>query len=406
MKLVRRVVLLIVALVVVATAHAEREAAPPPAWFRARVRLADPQLRATLDLLTALSPVVGELRRCGLDPQKGLDGIELSIGRKQLSINLRGRLPVTTAECALTVLRAYELGGTTLPQLNASATNGGVRISGPVAAESAPDDQPLGISPTALFAGSWRFGPVGARHQLDWEATSNGISKIRITCASAAAAKALSGWLVDAIARAVHAESLRGPEVKTEQRGKVVSIRIQDLGVPLALALRKFVVEVFNLPSSSMLPTLQAGDHVLIAKGALAGSAKRGDMIVFTSVNGQSFIKRVVAVGGDRVELQADQLSVNGKPVAQEKVTAERWRETQGDRQYEILRGEQPSAGFSTRVPDGAVFVLGDNRPNSYDSRFFGPVALSAVIGRMMLIYFSIADDGSIRWDRIGMFPD
>ena len=178
----------------------------------------------------------------------------------------------------------------------------------------------------------------------------------------------------------------------------------------LALFIRSFVVQAFKIPSGSMLPTLQIGDHILVNKfvygvrvpyfGTLivpVGKPRRGDVVVFIYPQDEDkdFIKRVVGVEGDSVEVRDKRLFVNGEPVA--------------DPYARFAEGEDgrtvaPRDNFGPfKVPAGYIFVMGDNRDRSYDSRFWGPVSLDKVKGKAFLIYWSWDGGGRwARWERIG----
>jgi signal peptidase I len=144
------------------------------------------------------------------------------------------------------------------------------------------------------------------------------------------------------------------------------------VGVVLVLALiavRAFVAEPFRIPSESMAPMLRPGDQALVSK--LAGAPHRGDLVAFHAPRtGEIMLKRVVAVGGDRVGIEDGVLVVNGR----------RQREA-----YVADPDAIDSVYFGpVRVPHGSVFVLGDNRANSDDSREFGAVPADRIIGRAM----------------------
>ena len=187
----------------------------------------------------------------------------------------------------------------------------------------------------------------------------------------------------------------------------------EALGVALLLALviRTFVVQAFKIPSGSMLPTLQIGDHILVNKfvygprfeipltqlslGQLPGLRKPrpGDVVVFIWPKDRSkdFIKRVVAVEGETLEVRNHQLFVDGKARDDPHAT---WATQAG------APGER--YGPFT-VPPGHVFVMGDNRDQSYDSRFWGPVSLADIKGKALIIYWSWdGPDRWVRWERIG----
>jgi signal peptidase I len=185
------------------------------------------------------------------------------------------------------------------------------------------------------------------------------------------------------------------------------------VAILLALVIRTFVVQAFKIPSSSMEPTLQIGDHILVNKfiygvrlpfvgGRLLPftSPERGDVIVFVYPEDTSkdFIKRVVAVGGDTVEVKEKKVYVNGKPVEDPHAFY-----AEGDKG----RREKRDNMAPKEVPEGKLFVMGDNRDRSYDSRFWGFVDVGEVKGKAFIIYFSWDSTATsplhwIRWDRLG----
>lgn len=179
------------------------------------------------------------------------------------------------------------------------------------------------------------------------------------------------------------------------------------IAVVIALFIRTFVVQAFKIPSGSMLETLQIGDQILVNKFIYGvkipfthgkelipvKEPEKGDIVVFEYPEDPSkdFIKRVVAVGGDTVSIVDKQLFVNGKPVADEPYAKYSTLPTHGDNMKQIV------------VPENKLFVMGDNRDNSHDSRFWGFVDLSAVKGEAFMIYWSWdREDFGVRWNRIG----
>jgi signal peptidase I len=164
---------------------------------------------------------------------------------------------------------------------------------------------------------------------------------------------------------------------------------------------KNHVVQAYKIPAASMDPTLLVGDMILVDKSAAARAPKRGDLVVFTSPESpkKDFIKRVAAVGGDTVEIRDKALLVNGRPVTETYVIHAE-KET-------IPRDLSPRDNFGpVRVPDGFLFLLGDNRDRSYDSRFFGSVAVAKVLGTVRSIYFSWdTTNRGVRWERIGARP-
>jgi signal peptidase I len=197
----------------------------------------------------------------------------------------------------------------------------------------------------------------------------------------------------------------------------------------LAGLLREFWVEAYKLPSGSNIPTLQVGDHMFVDKRAT--HPQRGDQIVFIYPRERSkdFIKRVVAVGGDRIEIRDDVLIINGQPVARTPVSGDcqyddfdegtgEWTvhrcnafdETLGTHHYRVVFNANGSpsswhAGDPVVVPANSYFVLGDNRDNSHDSRFWGIVPAELVKGTARIIWWSTGPNG-VRWDRLNKHVD
>ena len=148
----------------------------------------------------------------------------------------------------------------------------------------------------------------------------------------------------------------------------------------LSLLIITFIVQAFFIPSGSMEPTLQIDDRILVSKFSYRiGAIQRGDVIVFHyPLNpGKDFVKRVVALPGETVELREGVVLINGAPIRELYPTAL----AGGDRACTSNYGPQ-------KIPDGQLFVLGDNRCNSEDSRFFGFVPIHNVVGKALFIYW------------------
>jgi signal peptidase I len=188
----------------------------------------------------------------------------------------------------------------------------------------------------------------------------------------------------------------------------------------LALFIRAFVVQAFSIPSGSMLETLQIGDYLLVNKFAYGirnpfnnhvmiplGQPQRGDIVVFIYPQDPSkdFIKRVIGVAGDRIQIINKKLHINDQLVeTPQAVYKDHHIIDQND--LWISAGSEGSRRDNfgpITVPPGQVFVMGDNRDHSYDSRFWGTVPLDNVRGKAWIIYFSL-DKKKFwpRWDRIG----
>lgn len=233
-------------------------------------------------------------------------------------------------------------------------------------------------------------------------------------------------WLLDAILWAPRRRAATDPDARREP----VLVDYARSFFPLiviVLVLRSFLGEPFRIPSGSMMPTLMAGDFILVNKFTYGlrlpvvdtkilevGSPERGDIVVFRFPRDPSvdFIKRVVGLPGDHVVYRDKRLYVNGDPVPQEVVgpygrygarDLEIRRESLNGTGHEVLvmQGrELPSLEFY--VPEGEYFVMGDNRDNSNDSREWGTVPDRNLVGRAFLVWMSWEPGGGPVWDRFG----
>jgi signal peptidase I len=187
----------------------------------------------------------------------------------------------------------------------------------------------------------------------------------------------------------------------------------------LGFRVRSSFVEAFNVPSGSMSPTIEPGDHIFVRKRG--GPFQRGEIAVFRYPLDPSvdYVKRIVGVGGDVLAGKAGQLIVNGQPIARRRLDEpcggdERpapggsprkcalWEESLDGRSWRVaLDDEMRASDFApVVVPPGSYFVVGDNRDASSDSRVWGPVAADLVKGSASFIYWSSSDRG-VRWERI-----
>jgi signal peptidase I len=212
------------------------------------------------------------------------------------------------------------------------------------------------------------------------------------------------------------AKTIEETGAKRKKSGLRENVEAILIAVILALFIRTFVVQAFKIPSGSMKETLLIGDHILVNKFIYGvkipfiqktliplKTPKKEDIIVFKYPENPKldFIKRVVGVAGDTIHIRNKKLYVNGKPL---------------DRPYAVfmdahiipsMYNKRDNFGPVT-VPPNALFVMGDNRDNSKDSRFWGFVDLRAVKGKAFMIYWSWNKDNSksfidyVRWNRIG----
>lgn len=152
----------------------------------------------------------------------------------------------------------------------------------------------------------------------------------------------------------------------------------------LALIIRTFIVQAFKIPTGSMRPTLIEGDRILVNKFIYKfKQPERGDVIVFVSPEDKKkdFIKRLVGLSGEGIQISNGTLLVNKKAVDPESVIKER---------YYYNRGDFGAEGQSIIVPDDAYYVLGDNSISSRDSRYWGFMPKKYLIGKAFLIYWPI----------------
>lgn len=191
----------------------------------------------------------------------------------------------------------------------------------------------------------------------------------------------------------------------------------------IVLGIRTSIAEPFRIPSGSMIPTLEIGDHLLVTKFSYAikapipmtditlmerGIPERGDIIVFKfPPNPQvDYIKRVVGLPGDVIEVQDNQLLINGEPQEQTHVGPESFRnsscQSNGAKHYKEQLGDVPhdiytAPAFASslsnfgpyEVPEGQVFAMGDNRDNSSDSRAWKGVPVENIKGKAHVIWLS-----------------
>jgi signal peptidase I len=203
----------------------------------------------------------------------------------------------------------------------------------------------------------------------------------------------------------------KAPAEKSKLREYVEAFAVALL---IALLVRTFVIQAFKIPSSSMENTLLIGDHIFVNKFIYGyhipftngrvlkfRQPARGDIIVFVFPEDKTkdFIKRVVGVPGDTVEVRQKKVYVNGRPVTEPYA---RYVDGLSTDMLVRTRDNMPPV----KVPPRKYFVMGDNRDRSYDSRFWGFVDEDAVVGKALFIYFSIDWSRGVHWFEVWRYPE
>lgn len=147
----------------------------------------------------------------------------------------------------------------------------------------------------------------------------------------------------------------------------------------LVIVVRTFFISSYVVDGPSMLPTLENGDKLIVNKiGYKVGDFKRFDVIVFHANEHEDYVKRIIGLPGDTVECQRDQLYINGDLIEEPYLEDEK------------SLGKQVTGDFKVTVPEGKLFVLGDNREDSKDSRYFGFIDSEQVVGKVSLRYWPL----------------
>ena len=216
-----------------------------------------------------------------------------------------------------------------------------------------------------------------------------------------------------------------------------------SIAIMLALVIRAFVIQAFKIPSGSMIPTLLVGDHILVNKFIYGSrvpfsdgrilifkTPKKGDIVVFSFPKNKEkpectsmyknissrivntlqnenptylfqdeckdFIKRVIGIGGDKIEVKDKKLYVNGKLQDEPYIV---------HTDHDVEKTQRDNFGPFI-VPHNSVFAMGDNRDQSYDSRYWGIVPIDNIKGKAFIMYWSWNDGGNlltkVRWNRLG----
>ncbi len=364
------------------------------AWVAARADLS-PKTSPAL----AAFPVLGELlSRCKISG-RDLARIELAVGAGKLTLRARGKL--SRADLGCLVGRA--------PDGDGALAKGGPRIvaerGGLVL--SSPDGEALVRDRLAARLAAGKRSPVAIAFALEGADGLLALDRRGGTLRVHLAARTGVTPAVQAIKRA-------------SQRGMRVDIRGTDITVrggtaeALVRVARAAFIDLVPVSGGSMRPTLGVGDVALILKRAIAGPARPGDVVFYNDPDAPvTQVKRVLALAGERVQVGGHRVVVNGEKVeanvrnqafvyedGEGQVTGQLWREKLGEAEWNTMRAPSPAEApdVDLVVPDGTLYVLGDNRDASRDSRHTGPAPFAAVLGRAVMIAWS----PFWRWQRIG----
>ena len=229
-------------------------------------------------------------------------------------------------------------------------------------------------------------------------------------------------WLLDILVLRKRRQATGGQPVIVEYAASFFPVLF------VVFIIRSFLFEPFQIPSKSMVPTLEVGDFILVNKYTYGirlpvignkivpvNEPKHGDIMVFIPPHDDRyFIKRVIGLPGDSIRMQDNQLWVNNAPYEQEligivsekmTVTTELSLETTGHVTHEIYTQDPAGRfgrGFEYVVPEGHYFMMGDNRDNSLDSRSWGPVPESNIVGKAVAIWMHWENWGLPSFSRVG----
>lgn len=155
----------------------------------------------------------------------------------------------------------------------------------------------------------------------------------------------------------------------------------------LAFLIRYFLFGSYIVDGPSMQPNFHTGERLIVNKILYdIRVPKRGEVIVFHATEDKDFIKRIIALPGETVRVQGDTVYINGQPLDEPYLKDVEEQAKQAGRTYNDLNYPE------TKVPEGSVFVMGDNRSDSTDSRMIGPVSFDKIVGRAEIIFWPITD--------------
>lgn len=228
----------------------------------------------------------------------------------------------------------------------------------------------------------------------------------------------------EAVSRAAEAE-------KKKKKKSLVREYVEAIGLAilLALVIRTFLIQAFTIPSGSMMDTLLVGDYILVNKFIYGPEVpftgrhlpglrlpQQGDIVVFKYPldEKRDFIKRIIATPGDELVIRDKQVFVNGRPIREPYVRpgtggfvpshiSDRGAREPCMAQAATVAGPNSDQFGPLTIPAGRYFVMGDNRDNSQDSRYWGCLKREQIRGKAFIIYWSWnGEDGWLRWRRLG----
>ena len=228
------------------------------------------------------------------------------------------------------------------------------------------------VSPGGPLPGVGEMGPRDTGRE-DMDSEDTGHVGIRPELIGTAPVDPEGGGSEGPTVRAARAEARR----KRKRRAIIEWVVVLIVALGVAVGMRTFVVQTFYIPSGSMEPTLNIGDRILVDKLSYhLHAVHRGDIIVFARPPGETLepgvndlVKRVIGLPGETISGQNGQVYINGKPLA------EPW----------LPKGVVTGNFSPVKIPSGHYFVMGDNRDFSSDSRVFGPISGSLIVGRVVM---------------------
>jgi len=346
---------------------------------------------------TAAVPALGSLiDRCAA---AGASGFDLALGGGKFVLHARGRIPPVVLGC----LVGAEPGDDGVLAKNGPrvvAEKGGLRVA-------SPTGEPAVSGRLAALLASGKRADVaiafvleGAEGLLTLD-RRGGALLVRLPAKTGVrpAMQAIAGaW---------------DNSVRAEARGNDIIVRARNPAALIRVARAAFV-DIVPVSGGSMRPTLGVGEVALILRKPIAGPARPGDVVFYNDPDAPvTQVKRVLALAGERVRISGRRVMVNGEVVPAEsrnpdfvyedgegQTTGQLWREKLGDAEWATLRAERPveTPDVDTVVPSGTLYVLGDSRDSSRDSRQTGPAPFAAVLGRATMIIWSPI----VRWHRLG----